>query len=342
MDSRMVHWMDAARVAVEFSTRLQPKEKALVVTDTVVADYPSWSDFGDAIFAAARYVGADVSRIEFQALSTPNEELPPVVAAAMAASDVIYLGPTMAAFHTMATRNALLGGARLLGISAPDSASNIAGFGRGLRLAPRTIDEAQEWAALITRLAVLFRGGGTLHVTTPKGTDVTCDVGKLEIHTMDSLYVRPGTYTHFVPGQSGGGTTPGLTQGTLVVDASITPIRRPLTNEPPVVLHIKDGYIVGVDGGPAAAEWKARADALGDPTVYHVAEYGFGCHPRSRTPGGWPLEDERMYGSFHLGIGTNTSFGGDVQSKWHIDATCCLATATLNGALIVQDGEFTV
>jgi leucyl aminopeptidase (aminopeptidase T) len=145
-----------------------------------------------------------------------------------------------------------------------------------------------------------------------------------------------------VPGLAGGGPNFGTARGTLVVDASITPIRRPLTGEPPVVLHVEDGRVVDVEGGPAAAEWKRLADELEDHGALAVAEYGFGCHPRARTPVGWPVEDERIYGGFHLGIGTNTAFGGTNQSKWHIDASCLGATATFNGQLFVKDGEYRI
>src|SRR5262249_26472465 len=141
------------------------------------------------------------------------------------------------------------------------------------RLAPRSVAEIDEWARLTGTLKEMFRGGGELRATTEKGTDVTCDIGKLEVHTMDAICHAPGTSSHSIAGLAGGGPTPGSTQGTLVVDAGITPIWRPLTSEEPVRLTIKDGNVVGVEGGPAAAEWKQAADALEDPTAYNVGEY---------------------------------------------------------------------
>jgi leucyl aminopeptidase (aminopeptidase T) len=342
MDSRVMQWATVAKVAVEFSTRLQPGEKALIVTDPTTRDYPGSRDLADAVYIAARYIGADVSLIEYPARSRPNEELPEVVAAAMSAADVIYLAPTMAAFHTQATRRALAKGARVLGIFGGDSAANTVGRGRALDLCPRSVEEVVEIAKLTTRLADLFREGGTLHATTRAGTDVTCEIGDLEIHCMDALYQGPGGVSHFVPGLAGGGPNFGSAQGTLVVDASITPVRRPLTTEGPVTLHIEDGYVIKVEGGPAAAEWKRMGDELHDPGAFAIAEYGFGCHPRARTPVGWPVEDERIYGGFHFGIGTNTMYGGTNQTGWHIDASCLSATATFNGRVIVEDGEFKV
>jgi leucyl aminopeptidase (aminopeptidase T) len=342
VDSRIVQWMPAARIAVEYSTRLQPDEKALIVTDPTTRDYPGSRELADAVYAAARFVGADTCLIEYPARSRPNEELPEVVASAMAAADVIFLGPTMAAFHTQATRRALEKGARVLGIFGGDSAANTVGRGRALDLVPRSVAELEEMGRLTTELARRFRQGGTLRAKTASGSDVTCEIGELEIHAMDALYHGPGGWTHFVPGLAGGGPNFGSTDGTLVVDASITPVRHPLTGETPVTLRIERGYVVAVEGGSAAREWKRMGDELDDQGAFAIAEYGFGCHPRARTPVGWPVEDERIFGGFHLGIGTNTAYGGSNRSKWHIDASCLNVTAWFNGELLVEEGEYKI
>src|SRR5262249_43206439 len=139
MASQLVEWMPAARIAVEYSTRLQPTEKALVVTDRRTQDYPGSRELAEAVFVAARYIGADVSLIDYPARTRPNEELPPVVAGAMSVADVIFLAPTMAAFHTQASRKALANGARILGIFGGDSAANTVGRGRGMDLVPRSV-----------------------------------------------------------------------------------------------------------------------------------------------------------------------------------------------------------
>ncbi len=170
MDSRVMQWLPTAKVAVEYSTRLQPREKALIVTDPTTRDYPASRDLADAVYMAARYVGADVSIIEFPARSRPNEELPDIVAAAMSAADVIYLAATMASFHTQATRRALDKGARVLGIFGGDSAANTVGRGRALDLCPRSVEELEQIARVTTALAGMFAHGGTLRATTQKGT----------------------------------------------------------------------------------------------------------------------------------------------------------------------------
>ena len=84
------------------------------------------------------------------------------------------------------------------------------------------------------------------------------------------------------------------------------------------------------------------AEKLNDASAFAIAEAGFGCHPKARTAIGSPMEDERMFGSFHIGLGTNLVFGGDLRSRWHVDATCAAASATLDGVALARDGEFLV
>jgi leucyl aminopeptidase (aminopeptidase T) len=339
VDTRLIEWMGTARVAVESCARVRPGERVTIVTDAGTSEYAGCRELVDAVYAASRYAGAEVVLVEFTSRTRPNEELPDAVAGAMVAADVLFFLPTYGAIHTRATQAAIDGGARVVVLGGATY------FGHTdllQRLVPRSEAEIEEWGRLTDKLAALFRTGGTLHVTTKKGTDLTCEIGKLQVHTMDAKYRGPKSLTHFIPGMAGGGITPGSARGVQVVDAAIMPIFRPLVGEAAVVLRIEDGFIRGVEGGPAAAEWKAMADALGDPNAFLMVEYGFGAHPRARVPAGRTTNDERLYGGFHTGIGSNLVFGGSVQAKWHVDASGTAATASLNGKVFLEDGVYRV
>jgi 2,5-dihydroxypyridine 5,6-dioxygenase len=339
MDSRVLEWARIGRVAVETCTALQSGEKAVLVTDTKIHEFMGARELIDAVWIAAVSTGAEVTMVEFLARDQPNGPLPEAAAAAMKTADVVYTFPTRPPSHTKATREARDNGARILMLASGTSVGNDDVL---YRLAPRSGAEIDSWARLTTTLKDRFLRGGRLHVTTERGTDLSCQLGQLEVHTMDGICTKPGTLSHFIPGLAGGGPDPASTEGVLIVDAGITPIWRPLANEEPVRLTIKAGRVVDVAGGPAAREWKALADELDDPDVFSIAEYGFGCHPRATTPHGRPMEDERLYGGFHVGIGSNTSFGGSVQTKWHIDASAVHATATLDDEVLVRDGVYQV
>lgn len=53
---------------------------------------------------------------------------------------------------------------------------------------------------------------------------------------------------------------------------------------------------------------KADLAAKQDPNVYNIAEMGVGLNPQCRFMG-FMLEDEGVYGSAHIGIGTSITLG---------------------------------
>jgi leucyl aminopeptidase (aminopeptidase T) len=209
---------------------------------------------------------------------------------------------------------------------------------KAYRLMPRTRQELEVIAEKTTTVADILKRGSHIRWTTAKGTDMTCDIGGLWVYNNTGI-VKEGELEVLPPGIAGTGPLPGTSQGRVVVDASICPVYEPLLE--PVILTIKDGYVVDVDGGAQAMEWKRMSEELNDPKVYNIAEIGIGMHPRARVSGE-PLEDERIYGSCHIGLGTNTAFGGDVQAKWHVDANVLDATVEVDGQRIMENGKFLI
>ena len=63
---------------------------------------------------------------------------------------------------------------------------------------------------------------------------------------------------------------------------------------------------------------KADLAAKQDPNVYNIAEMGVGLNPQCRFMG-FMLEDEGVYGSAHIGIGTSITLGGVVKASCHYD-----------------------
>ena len=48
------------------------------------------------------------------------------------------------------------------------------------------------------------------------------------------------------------------------------------------------------------------------------------------------------YGSCHIGIGTNISFGGKTLAKWHVDANVLNATVEVDGQRILEEGKYLI
>ena len=81
-----------------------------------------------------------------------------------------------------------------------------------------------------------------------------------------------------------------------------------------IVLSVKDGVITSSDN----AELNVLIEKLGPENVT-VCELGFGMNPGVTSLCGCAVLDEKIIGTFHLGIGDNTMFGGNNEADFHND-----------------------
>ncbi|MDH4266619.1 MAG: leucyl aminopeptidase, partial [Deltaproteobacteria bacterium] len=75
-----------------------------------------------------------------------------------------------------------------------------------------------------------------------------------------------------------------------------------------------------------------------DPQVYNIAELGVGLNPKSIMQG-IMLEDEGVFGTVHIGIGTNVTLGGNVKAAIHYDLIMWQPTIELDGRVVLEKGE---
>jgi len=333
MDTRFVELMTFARVAVEDCMQAKPGEEILVVTDTRISEYMGATAMITAILGAIQAAGAEPHMITYTPRARPNAELTRVAAAAMKAADGVFTLPTQTPGHTVAAREAILAGTRFLMMGA---GTLYAHTDKAYRLMPRSRGELEELAQITTKVADIFKKGRQLRFLTAKGTDLKMQIGERWVYNIDGRAKR-GELGVLPPGQAGAGPTHGSAEGRVVIDASVAPLYEPLTE--PVIWTIRNGYITSIEGGTQAQAWRRMIEELNDPEAYNIAEIGVGAHPRAQISGE-PLEDERIFGSFHIGIGTDISFGDNVKSKWHVDANILSATMEVDGHRIMEDGRF--
>jgi leucyl aminopeptidase (aminopeptidase T) len=78
---------------------------------------------------------------------------------------------------------------------------------------------------------------------------------------------------------------------------------------------------------------------LGDnPNARNLAELGIGTNDKARLTG-VILEDEKIYGSVHIAMGSNDTFGGKVAAGVHVDAVMRSPELYLDDILVVKDGK---
>lgn len=330
---KYIEFMSRARVAVEYCMAVKPGESVLVVTDTRISEYMGAEALNHAIMAASQAAGGEAHMIIYTPRDHPSDELPKVAAAAMKAADAIFTNPTRSLTHTYAMRHARDAGARVIMLGAGDYITQDTLY----RLFPTSKKEIDDMAVLTRKAGATHKG--TVRITSPEGTDLSLEVGKLKVHVNTGLAHEPGCCEVLPPGETSAGVTEGSATGKVVFDGSIIPIYHPLTE--PIVCTVKDNFITSIEGGRDAQEYRKILSELNDPLVYNIAEFGIGTNPKCRLSG-TPLEDERIFGAVHIGIGTNINFGGTIKSKTHTDGMIMNPTVKIDGKLILENAKFKI
>ncbi len=78
-----------------------------------------------------------------------------------------------------------------------------------------------------------------------------------------------------------------------------------------------------------------------DINVYNIAQLSFGLNPLCQMQGVM-LEDEGVYGTSHIGIGTSSLLGGTVKAKMHYDVIMWNPTLELDGVVVLRDGQWLI
>jgi len=128
------------------------------------------------------------------------------------------------------------------------------------------------------------------------------------------------------------------TEGTIVVDGSITHERLGLLKVP-VILRIAKGKIVDID-----SEDLVQKEALqkimrsaGSEKALVLGELGIGFNPEAKLCGNM-LVDEGTYGCVHFGFGSNWTIGGRNKVDFHLDFVIRKPTLTADQTDILKEG----
>jgi leucyl aminopeptidase (aminopeptidase T) len=125
--------------------------------------------------------------------------------------------------------------------------------------------------------------------------------------------------------------------GICVIDRSIALEGEGLVDEP-IRLTFRQGRIVAIEGGRAAAAARAAiAEAGAGADV--VAELGIGTNARARITGS-VITDEKVLGTAHVAFGDNASpgYGGDNRAAIHVDGVMADATIEADGQVVFALG----
>ncbi len=162
-----------------------------------------------------------------------------------------------------------------------------------------------------------------IEVKTDAGTNLTFDVeDKISIANIAE---------HHLPG-SGGNIPAGEVyippkgyygvNGVVIIDGSIKTSEGAILLKEPIKLYIEEGRIVKMEGKDAKHlenTFQKFEDRAKYPyRVRHVGELGIGINPGAVLMGS-TIIDEKVLGTAHIAIGSNSWFGGDIKTIFHGD-----------------------
>jgi len=314
-----------ARTLVDVCAKVRSGEDVLIVTDPLMS-----ARIPRAIADIARQRGGDVTLAVQDPRTRDGAEPPAPVAAAMAAARVIFLPVTYSITHTRAVTQALAAGARVLAMTH-FTESVMAGEGMAA--------DFEALRPVCERVARKLADGRRLWLSSARGTDLRADITGRRGNALRGV-VDPGELTTVPTIEANVSPVEGSASGHLVIDASIPYLDIGLLNEP-VHVDVRDGCGVRIAGGPQAEVLARDLEAQRDPHVYNIAEIGIGLNPGCRMIGTM-LEDEGVWGTVHIGLGTSITLGGTVVAKCHYDLILWRATIEVDGERVMQDGELRV
>jgi leucyl aminopeptidase (aminopeptidase T) len=255
-----------------------------------------------------------------------DEPLAPRLQTAMKSGEVVLIN-TKEIFPHGPRRSATESGARLLSMCMVTD-----------EMALRALDlDYDQLSRVTTNAADELSRSSEIVIRTEAGTEIRMEISDRPVTYLDGLAREPGKSTGLPAGVVALSPVPDTAEGQVVFDGSIHHIG--LLKEP-VTVTVRRGRIATLEGGE-------QADALrnmlvsADENAWCIAEVGLGTNPNAIYTGNL-VEDERVSGSGHIGLGRNTHLGGDIESILHTDATMRKPSIYLDGKTIVQEGRLLI
>lgn len=310
-----------AKTIIEVCAKVKKKEQVLIIGEHKT------KNITETIAASVYAVGAEPTIMYIVPRERDGEEPPKTAAAAMKNSDVFICAVSKSITHTKAVKDAVLSGARGIMLTQFEEDMLISGG----------IEADFESSAITCRaVARALENSNEIRLTTPYGTDLTFSAKGRRGNALTCI-VSPGEFAPVPTVEANVSPLEGTAEGVIVADASIPYIGIGVLKEN-VKVQVSKGMITDISGGKEADILRENLALKNDPLVYNIAEMGVGLNPNCGFTG-LMLEDEGVYGSVHIGIGTNITLGGNVKAACHYDLIMTKPTIVADGKVILKDGE---
>ncbi|MBU1323577.1 aminopeptidase [Patescibacteria group bacterium] len=297
---------------------VKPGESVLIVTD------PARSDLAGIFTTAAKEITTKIEVVSFSSMTENAQEPPLEIAEKMKAADVTLLVTTYSLSHTRARENASKKGCRIA--SMPSITRD---------MITRTLSaDYTKIAQLSTKLAQILTGADIARLTSPAGTNMRFDLTNRKGFADTGIYTKKGDWGNLPAGEACIGPIEGQTQGVLVINGAIAGIKL----DQPIKVAIKNGLATKITGGKAAKNLIKTLDQIGTK-ARNIAELGIGTNPLAKLSSDI-LEAEKVFGTCHVALGSNISYGGQVDVPFHSDGIVLNSTLQIDAKIIIKAGKF--
>ncbi len=316
-----------AKKLVEEMMLVKPGETVAVTGDT--------SSDMRVIQATARAVlcaGAIPVVVIHPTQSEGYQEPPAPVAGAIARSDVWIEFAVGMIFLSNAYKAALDNGARYICLTGMDAPMMISTIYRV------KIKELIDMGNILRDMA---QAADKVEIYSPAGTALEAYNQGRKARQSGKLADTPGEPV-MLGGQVSWCPMEETINGKLVFDGALYPPTDMGKLGAPVELSLEKGVVTKVEGGAEAKRFEAWLASFKDPNMYRLAHYSMGFNPGVTKISGRIVEDERVFGSIEMGIGSQ---GAQIMGKtWkaaaHTDGIVLNPTIIFDGETIEKEGRY--
>jgi leucyl aminopeptidase (aminopeptidase T) len=306
---------------------LKEGESVAIIIDTETSPM-----IGEAIAAATLILGGTPITVLMPPGDVHGSEPPKIVAAAMAAADVIIAPVSISFTHTKAIRNLFTcpnPTVRYIGMSSITEDAMIRGACRG---------DMEEVKRIGESVAKVLRTGKKVRITSEYGTDVTFDLDNSRpVKACNGIARNPGEKTMFPDGEVWACPIEESWQGVVFIDNWLQGIG--LIEDKPIRWELKNGRCISITGGTEAARLRNLLETEGDENSYYIGEFAIGTNPEARISGNPHREGKKIYGSAHIALGSGISYGGKLRSTLHLDGILLRPVVYVDGRKIMENGK---
>jgi leucyl aminopeptidase (aminopeptidase T) len=310
----------AGTVVMRDCMAVRSDESVLIVTDDKAIDEAA------IFFEAAKQFTKNVTLITMPAGTEHAQEPLPEVASLMKQYTVALLVTTCSLSHTQARKAACVAGTRIA--SMPTITHEMI-----LRTLPIDYTEIAE---LSTQVATLQTAGSAVHITSPRGTDLQFSINGRTAIADTGVLNNSGDFGNLPAGEAFIAPVEGTANGTIVFDGCFADIKL----DQPITVIVKNGHATDITGGEAARVLVNKLAAVGKDG-YNIAEFGIGTNKTARLNDNL-LEVEKVYGTCHIALGNNATFGGEVDVPFHSDGVILKPTIEIDNKQVIKSGRFLI